>query len=1489
LTCVLASTSLNFDLSIFEMFTPLVTGGRCLIVESILSLLTNDYSQQNISLINTVASGITAILKEKAIPDSVITINLAGEVLKKVLVDSLYDSYSLEKVVNLYGPSEDTTYSLFSLVEKDGREPAIGRPISNTTIYVLDKSGELAPIGTIGELYLGGAGLARGYLNQPALTAERFVQNPFSDKPNDRLYKTGDLVRYLPDGNLEFIGRIDDQVKVRGFRIELGEIESQLSQCDSVAACLLLAREDELGQKRLVAYVVAKTNDNVNEALDDTTFVRELREQLQNIIPDYMVPSAFVVMDEFPLTANGKVDRETLPAPDGTLLQGEYVAPATETEHILVEVWAKLLKLESKSISVTANFFELGGHSLLISQIIHEAENKYGFILKVKDFFDAPTIIEQSVMVENSLKEDIFLLKSNSKGVSEQLSYTQYRIWFIGNIGGNPRDYNIPFGIKIKGRVELEYFESALDLLVQRHEILRTNIVKVNGQPQQIIQEKLKVKIKYIDLVNLNNTSRCQKVKDLVDGNANKVFELNKLPLMAALLIKLTDDEYLFHLNFHHLIFDGWSLVLFINEFLECYKACVQNRQPELEPLKYNYRDYSAWQSKFLTSKASQKQEIFWREYLKCSVEKIRLPFQEIGCDALSSTDRVVANVVDIKTKRILMKLASKHKGSLFNVMHSALVLLVCRLSNEYEFNIGIPVTGRNIPGTQNILGAFLNILPVRSKIDLVCSFSDFLRSQIENVAGVLSNQDIPFERILEVSDAKRNLNSTPLFQIFLNMLSLPEVQMSNQEFELSMEDIPDFGNKFDITFYVMDTSEGVSIICNFNNRLFTSENMALMLQQYVSLLKQIATSSEESCGDYSLCLETSIKPFESQSLEMNWKGPVHKCFESVVEEFPEKQALWSSSNTWSYSELNNAINKYAHKLIVSGVQPGDVVAIMADRTDSLVVATIAILKAGAAFMMLSNSVSENRVLQQVREVVPRCLITLGDKEYPGDELMNFLTETGCSIIPVIANKEESSIESTALREFKSISVQQNDLACVGFTSGTSGLPKAVQIKHSSLSIFMPWMAKAFDINSEDRFCMLSSLVHDPLQRDIFTPLCLGATLCVPNEDELNANRISSWLAQNRVTVLHLTPSLGTMLLESVNTPNDRLRLGFFVGEPLTTAHVRKFKQVAPKMAAINLYGSTETSRAVSYYRVDDCKDLNTNINKVLPVGKGIEGVSLVILNSTFQKCGIGEVGQIGIRSEHLSLGYHKDSALTKLRFVDGHNARTKEDLVYLTGDLGRYRADGQIECIGRMDKQIKIRGFRVEPCEIETVIVQHEEVSHVVVAAASNSKDELYIVACIVTEKTVLKDDFIHKLRSWLRERLPDYMVPSHFLIVDEVPLTENGKLDTNRLFSLNVDSETKVLEKPATKIEAELLDVWLELLDVTEISVLDDFFSIGGHSLLTTKLLVRLQNSYGIEFNYKEFFEDSTIRALARQIENSKLTDIITQSRPNKNKVVL
>jgi len=846
---VLASTSFCFDLSIFEMFAPLCSGGKVIIAKDALNLPTL-LAADEVTLINTVPSAIGELLRAKGIPDGVRTVNLAGEALPQWVVDLLYQQETIQEVFNLYGPSEDTVYSTYALMRRDSQKaPPIGRPIANTQTYILDTYQQPVPIGVPGELHLGGAGLARGYLNRPELAEEKFISHPFNNEPGARLYKTGDLARYLTDGNIEFLGRIDHQVKVRGNRIELGEIELILGQHPNVREVVVTAREDVPGDKRLFAYIVPNQ--------EQATTPRDLRRFLKEKLPDYMMPSAFVLLEALPRTPNGKVDRRALPLPDKARpeLEETFVAPRTPIEEVLVGIWAEVLALDK--VGVQDNFFELGGHSLMATQVISRVRDAFSVELSLYSLFEAPTISSLGERMEVASREGLGLqappILPRTRNENLPLSFAQQRLWFLDQLVPDAPIYNIPLAYRVTGRLNVAALEQSLSEIVRRHEALRTTFTAVDGQPIQVIAPSIALTLTIIDLGEHPETEREAFAQQISTEEAQKPFNLATKPLFRGKLLRLAETEYVLLLNMHHIISDGWSFDIFFRELAELYEAFSTNKPSPLPELPIQYADFAHWQRQWLQGEVLESQLNYWKQQLGGSLPILQLPTDYPHPPVQTYPGAYRSLELPLNLTQALKTLSQQEGVTLFMTLLAAFQILLSRYSGQEDIIVGIPITGRNQVETEGLIGFFVNSLAIRTNLSGNPTFRQLLSQVREVTLGAYDHQDLPLEKLTEEIRPERDFSRSPLFQVMFAFQNTPSQPWELPGLIITPLEIHNGTSKFDLTLDLKETSEGIKGGIEYNTDLFKAETITRMLGHFQALLEGIVAKPEQCFSDLPL------------------------------------------------------------------------------------------------------------------------------------------------------------------------------------------------------------------------------------------------------------------------------------------------------------------------------------------------------------------------------------------------------------------------------------------------------------------------------------------------------------------------------------------------------------------------------------------------------------------------------------------------------------
>jgi amino acid adenylation domain-containing protein len=1432
------------------------------------------------------------------------------------------------RLINTYGPTEATIVattcdvSVLPQTEMELLEVPIGKGVQNVQTYVLDRHQQPLPIGIAGEIYIGGSGLARGYLGQPALTAERFVPDPFGAVAGERLYRTGDVGRYRVDGRLEFLGRTDHQVKIRGYRIELGEIEAELRRHPGVTAVAVMVRGEEEGNKHLVAYVVMTADE------DASASVGVLREHLRARVPDYMVPSVFVKLEQMPMTPNGKVDRRRLPAFDQSWSETEraYEPARTPTEEVLAAIWAGVLRRER--IGVQENFFELGGHSLLATQVMARVREVFKVEVPLRTLFEAQTVREFAQQVEAAMRggAGVVTPKIESVGCTGPLplSFAQQRLWFLDQFEpGNPA-YNIPAAVRLRGRVQVAALEQSLDGIIDRQASLRTTFASIEGRPVQVVHQSLPFRLLIIDLQDQPGAVQDDLVRRLAAEDAQRPFDLQHGPLVRATLIRLASQQHVLLVNMHHIVSDGWSLAVFIRELSALYEAFSVGQASPLARLPIQYVDFACWQQQWLAGGVLQDQLSYWQRQLEGAPALLELPADSPRPPVRTFRGASQSLTLSESLSQSLKALSQQEGCTLFMTLLAAFKVLLHRYTGQEDIVVGTPIAGRNWSEVEGVIGCFLNTLVLRTDLSGNPRFQELLRRVREVALGAYAHQDVPFEKLLEELQPERDLSHTPLFQVFFNMLNLPEDRFDWPDLTLEVLSRPEAESKFDLTMYVSEHAEGIQSLLVYNATLFDEARMVEMMRQFEHLLGQVVENPDQEIAGFSLLTSTAarILPDPTEPLSAEWQGPVHAQFSRQAWRGPERFAIIDKQDAWTYGELDARSTQLARYLRASGIRPQDVVAIYGHRSASIVWAVLGVLKTGAAFLILDPAYPSLWHIECLRQARPRGWVQVKAAGALSEALDAFLADASLCCRLELPSRSEAAARGfldgyscDGLQD----SVLADDPAYVAFTSGSTGKPKGILGRHGPLSHFLPWQQEAFGLTAADRFSLLSGLSHDPLHRDMFTPLWVGATICIPDPENIGTpGWLARWMRQEEITIAHLTPAMLQLLTQPVGSSTEwdeirSLRYAFTVGDVLTRRDVRKLQRIAPLATLVNFYGTTETQRAVGHYVIPPTEFLGAgrsrgDFKEAIPLGKGIPDVQLILLNEGQQLAGVGEVAEICVRSPHLARGYLQNEALTRERFITNPLTKTPGDRLYKTGDLGRYRPDGNVEFVHRRDQQVKIRGYRVEPGEIEAVLGQCPLVQECLVIAREDTPGEKRLVAYVVPTPTstrrekeptriresaglpvAFRSRESQELRQFLRQRLPEHMVPSVFVWLEKLPLTPNGKVDRRSLPSPEESwlAEDRAYEARPTPTEEVVAAIWAEVLRRELVGLHDNFFDLGGHSLLATQVISRVREWFQVELPLRALFEAPTVAGLAlalvqvqsEQLANEELAQMLAE----------
>ncbi len=1438
---VLASTSICFDLSVFELFMTLSRGGTVILADNALHLPTLPHAEA-VTLINTVPSAMTELVRSGEVPANVRVVNLAGEPLKNELVQRVYASGAVEKVFNLYGPSEDTTYSTWDLIAKGATaEPTIGRPVSNTQAYIVDRHLSPVPVGTPGELYLGGAGLARGYYHREELTRERFVANPFGA---GRLYRTGDLVRWLSDGRMEFLGRMDNQVKIRGFRIELGEIEVTLAEHPEVREAVVIAREDQPGDQRLVAYVVG------TPAACELPLAAFLRQKL----PDYMVPAVFVHLDALPLTPNGKVDRRALPAPDASTLglATRYVPPRNPAEAALAAIWAEILDVEQ--IGVHDNFFELGGHSLLATRVISRIRAAFAVALPLRSLFQEPTVAGLATCIGH-IQADAKVDKIEPAPREDHLplSFAQQRLWLLDQLGTGEA-YHIPIALALQGPLDVDALARTLTEIVRRHESLRTTFTAGDGEPQQVIHPPAPVPLPLVDLSHLPGEAQQVEVQRMTREELQQPFNLASDLMLRAKLLRLRHQEHVLLLTQHHIATDGWSIGVLGRELAVHYETFTQGAASPLPELTIQYADFAHWQRQWLQGVVLETQLEYWRGQLADAPPLLALPTDHARPAVQTFHGAFEWWTMDAALTQQLAALSRQAGATLFMTLLAAFKVLLARYSGQKDIVVGTPIANRHHEETEKLIGFFVNTLVLRTQLHDHLSFAELL-AQVQRVAlDAYAHQDVPFELLVESLQPERNLSHSPVFQVMFVLQNVPMEPLELSGLTISPLPLEITTAKFDLTLGMEETEQGLRAYWEYNSDLFESATIARMAGHFQTLLEAIAANPEQAVHALPLLTEP-----ERQQVLVQWNAtqseypsntPIHQLFEAQAACTPDAVAIVFENQSLTYRALNRRANQLAHDLQALGVGPETLVGLCIERSLEMAVGILGILKADGAYVPLDPAYPQDRLAFMLTDTHTPVILTQ-------QHLRDLLPNTEADIVCVDAAWERisrnSSTNPTPL-------ITADHLAYVMYTSGSTGRPKGIGIVHRNV-VRLVKETNFAQLTAADVFLQYAPISLDAATLELWGSLLNGGCLVLPPPQGLSVEALGGLVQQHQVTTLWLTAGLFHVMVEERLSDLRPLRQLLAGGDVLSVPHVQRVLRELPGCQLINGYGPTENTTFTCCYAVSADDPIASSV----PIGGPIANTQVYIVDAWLQPVPIGVAGELCAGGHGVGRGYLNRASLTAERFVPNPYG---EGVLYRTGDLARWLPNGVIEFLGRMDTQVKLRGFRIELGEVEVVLSQHPDVRENVVVVREDRPGDKRLIAYVVT---TLPNGDMAALRTFLRNRLPDYMIPSAFVPLDALPLTPSGKVDRHVLpapDALSLGLEARYTP-PRNDTEETIAAVWCAVLGLEKIGVDDNFFHIGGHSLLATQVIARLCNAFEIALPLRQLFERPTVASLAEHIK--------------------
>lgn len=1495
-------SSLAFDLTITSLFPALLHGKPVVLVpeERAVEHLAETIRQgQYFSLLKITPAHLD-MLNQLLLPEelaaSTNALVIGGEALRAQSVELWRQYAPATRLINEYGPTETVVgCCIYEVAAEDASsgEIPIGRPINNTTLYVLDKHLRPVSVGVAGELYIGGLGVARGYVDRPELTAERFIPDLYGRTPGSRCYKTGDLARYRDDGVLEFLGRIDDQIKLRGYRIALGEVEATLKQHPSVRDAVVVVREDSAAEKQLVAYIVLQEKKPHPE---------ELHSFLQKSLPVYMVPGIFMVLEQLPLTPNGKVNRQLLPEPlvEHSIASATYTAAQTELEAQLVLIWEVVLGVER--VGIDDNFFLLGGHSLKAVQIVSRIHEILNVRLALRDIFACPTVRMLARQIERVEQEAFQEIPRLLQGQSYELSPAQLRFWLIHQLEADSSAYTVLHSVSLQGEIVYEALEKALLRMLARHESLRTAFYLEQNRPVQVIEPVPDQIMMVVDLRALSPEACHQALENLRYKALEFRFNLHIAPLLRAVFCRMGEEEGELQLILHHIICDGWSLEVLQRELLICYQSYLRGQEPSFPPLPIQYKDYAAWQNTQLSSPIMQEHERFWRQYLHPPLPEFVLPsdyVQEIPEKRQGSGYRFIMTSEEYEQ---IKALTARQHVSLFMICVAALTIWLARLTDQTDVLVATPVAGREHGATRTLVGLLLNTVLLRNQVFEHDTFATLLQRVRASTLEAMEHQAYPFEKLLEQVAVTRQVGRFPLTPVLINMLNFPGEQVP----EISLEGIGlhelNVAVKNDFNFHIKEYSNGLDVSCHYRQGLFKPETIVYLLEAYRQTLIDVARNQHVRLQDLRLFRAELLATRRSQSgpaaeyERLLAAGTVVEQFRRQVQAHPDTWAVITLRDRCTYAQLEVRAQRIAHGIRRQmGEQhtPGRV-ALLFYSSVEMVAALLGVLQAGAAFIPLDPDYPLPRLAATLYNSCPALLLTHTHAEPIALQLVEQHS------LPCL-NIDQLEDHMVGLKDIKGT---PDDLAYLLYTSGSTGTPKGIMQTHRNVLHFVASYSQVLQLQPADRLTLLSSYVFDGAIMDIFGALLNGCTLYpLKLLEQASFLDILEWLQEQQITIWHSIPSVYRELLRACKPRLSQAQLALrwvvLGGEEVRDSDVQGHLQSTMHIPLVNLYGQTESS--FTTYAIYDDRWHNERI----ALGEPVINTQVSVVAETGGLARVYEVGELIITSPYVSPGYwHRDRS-TALNHNQPGSIRHHH-----SGDLVRLMPDGRLLFSGRKDFQVKIRGYRVEVAEIEAALRESNLVQEAVVQKQLIAGEEQLVAYVVPTFSTLKRVEDcsalsppparnnIHSisenvkwtcageqgelsstmLRTMLAKKLPRYMLPALFVQLQVMPKTPGGKLDRTAL-PVPQQAIAENFVQPATPLEKSLVSIWCELLGLDQISINANFFELGGHSLLAVQLQTRIRENIGVDLPLRTLFEHPTIEALAVALVEAQLSELDEQ----------
>nr|WP_314464357.1 non-ribosomal peptide synthetase [uncultured Clostridium sp.] len=1421
--------SISFDAFVWEVFPYLLNGNTLhLIPESI---------RLNIHELNRYfeSNGITICFLPTQICEQFMTVE--NHSLRKLLTggDKLnYYKHGNYELYNNYGPTENTVVSTSVLVTEGDQNIPIGRPIANTSAYILNKDRTLAPMGVAGELCLGGLNLARGYWNRETLTDEKFIPNPFL--PSEKMYLTGDLARWTENGTIEFLGRMDQQVKIRGYRIELGEIESKLLSNEHIREAAVIARGKT--DKVICAYLVSDAE--IGEAY--------VKDFLSQELPNYMIPAQIAFVEKIPLTVNGKLNVKELPEIGMKAGHVIYEAPTDELEVKIASMWQEILSVTD--IGINHNFFELGGHSLNATSLAAGIYKELNVELPLRRIFETPTIKGICDYIRSSVGGNYRPVCKAEKKDYYKLSSPQKRLYVLDQIGADQTAYNIPLAIKIHGKLDIKRFCHAFQMLIQRHDALRTSFEIVDGEPVQIIHDEVDFE------VSVGNISEEEVEAETLAFTRR--FDLSKAPLLRAAILKMGDQENLFLIDMHHMISDGTSMSIIISDLMDLYGG------KDLPKQELQYADYSEWQENYWKENIIKQQEKYWLDVYQDEVEVLNMPLDFQRPARQSFQGDIINFKIEKELYHKLDNLAKETGTTMYMLMLAGYTALISKYAGQDDIVVGMPIEGRSHADTESIVGMFVNTLALRTFPNGEKPFLFYLNELKETTINAYENQDYPLEDLVEKLNITRDLGRNPLFDTMLIFQDMESMNLESEELKFDILENKNRVSKFDFSLTLVQSKEEFAAELQYCKALFKRETIKRLSEHFINLLTQMVKNPNVSLNELELTGEEEknrlIYGYNQRQAPYPKEKTVDELFREQAKNSRSEIALVFEEKEMTYGELDQRSDALADRLWELGVGEGDVVGILADRSMEMIVAILGILKSGCAYLPLDTEYPAERIEYMIKDSKVQVICTTEG------------VDCGITFHGGVIKLEELA-QDKQIYMLKTISKPES-LAYVIYTSGSSGKPKGVMLEHRNVNNLVHGLNEGIYKKYKKRLhvALLASYVFDGSVKQIFASLLLGHTLHIVKKDRiLDASKLLVYFEEKGIEISDATPAhlrMLTYIEEGVHlTHLKELLVG---GDILTYELVHKvydkLKDAAFQM--VNVYGPTECCVDSAYYRIDR---EGSKEQGIVPIGSPIQNTQLYILDPENRVLPVGIAGELCISGDGVSRGYLNRKELTEEKFVK--NPFVPGLRMYTTGDLARRLADGTIEILGRIDQQVKIRGFRIELEEIEHQLTSNPLIKDAVVAVKRDLEHNNYLAAYLVLNDPAVEAD-IAGMRESLAETLPDYMIPAYFTILEQMPVTVNGKIDKDALPEPDKNSSMGITyEEPTTAIEKKMVKIWENVLGIEPIGINHNFFVIGGDSIKALQIIYHMAGN-GLKLDIRELFAHPRIKELSSYVGEWKKT---------------